>query len=305
MSSQKSNQSLSDVYRTAWESCVALWPVFFVRLVFVILNIGAFVLCLFLACWPLIQGLINSYRNSSSSTFQKFIQSFKPADFSQFMPDAQGILLAIGLGILFVIWWLILGAWFNGGLLARFSDYQKNGTPFSLVEFIKDGLRFLLPMIGLLILWFVIYIVSCVAGCLLFVMASILLKALSIPWWVGLCMAVPGGVVGLVLFMGLVVFGVLATAYLVDGKGIFKALGRAGQKCFEDYGRVVWAFLLFWAFYFIFAIAFKVVATIFSSLPYVGFLFSIADFLFSIFLSVAISVYMSALAVTFSLEKEN
>src|ERR1051325_932716 len=102
MKKQKSTPPLSDVYRTAWESCVALWPLFIVRLVFLILNIGALILCLFLACWPFIRGMINSYRSSGASTIDKFIQNLNLAELTQYFPDVQTILMAIGLGLLYI-----------------------------------------------------------------------------------------------------------------------------------------------------------------------------------------------------------
>ena len=102
----------------------------------------------------------------------------------------------------------------------------------------------------------------------------------------------------------LVGYGILAGAYLMEGKGVMHALRQAFQKCLEGYGRAVWGLLLVWVIYFVFSIAFQAVMNIFGLIPLIGVLFLLIQFIVNLFISVGIWVYMPALAVTFSLEKE-
>lgn len=302
MKPQKPSPPLSEVYRTAWESCVALWPLFIVRLVFLVLNIGALVLCLFLACWPFIRGLMTSYRNSGESTVEKFIQNLNPADLAQYFPDIQTILMAIGLGLLYITWWSFLAALFDGAVYSRLRDNQLNQSLFSLPEFFKDGLKYMMPMLGLQVAWFAIFMGVLFILFMVGLIAVVLLNVMNISPLFIFLPGIPAGFAALVLLVAIGGYGVVSGAYLVEDKGVLSALKRSFEKCVAGHGRVIWGILLVWVIYFVFSIAFQGVMTLFGAIPIIGLLFTAVEFIINIALSIAIWVYMPALAVVFSLE---
>ena len=302
MLKNKSYPTLSEIYRRAWESCVALWPLFIVRFVFVVVNFGAIFLCLFLVCWPFIQTLWKVFKDSEGRNYADVI---KGMDFTSFVPDVHWILMAVGMALLFIIWWVLLGALFDSGMYARLRGYQENEEPFSIRNYFLNGIQYMFPMIGLWIVWLVIFMAVLLAGFLLVLFLVILFKALSIPWWFGIILGIPGGFASVVVMIGLGAYASVAGAYLMEGKGVVSALGSSFRKCWEDYGRVVWGILLVWVIYIVFSIAFQTVMEILGHIPLLGVFFILIEFLANLVLSIAIWVFMPALAVAFSLEKES
>ena len=301
MSKEKTYISLSETYRRSWESCLALWPILIFRLVFVLLNLGAILLCFFLVCWPLVKTVWKAFRDSGNGNLPNFIQGM---DFSSYIPDLRWILMAVGVGLIFITWWSLLDAFFDGAVYARLRDHQENGRFFSFSEFFKDGMRYMGPMIGLQMVWFLILMGILLVGVLLALFAAVTMNVFSIPWWVWLLSGIPAGFIGLLLFIGMAAYGVLAGAYLMEGKGVLNALKKSFHKCLQGYGRAVWSFFLVWVIYFVFSIAFQAVMGIFGHIPLLGFIFIIFEFLVDLTLSIVIWVFMPALAVTFSLEEE-
>ncbi len=295
----KSIPPLSDVYRKAWESCQALWPLFILRFVFVILNFGAILLCLFLVCWPFIKPLIDGFEQSGAN----FIPN-STLLFENYAQDLGWLAMAVGLILLFITWWGLLAALFDGAVYSQMREHQENGRLFSLGDFFKDGARYLMPMIGLQVLWSLLFFGVMMIGFLGGILAALLLKILSMLW-LGILLGIPLFFLAVVVMIGLAGWGILAGAYLMDRKGVMHAMRQGYQKCLEGHGRAIWGILLLWVIYFVFSIAFQVVMSIFGLIPLIGLLFIIAQWAGSLFLSVAIWVYMPALAVAFSLEKEN
>lgn len=303
MAKAKSLPTLSDAYRKAWEACWAMWPLFFVRLVYLILNFGALLFCLFLTCWPLVMGLTKAWKDTGGGRdFQQYVQGM---DWSNFFPDLHYILMAAMLGMLYIIWWVLLAAIFDGAVYSRMRQYQKEGDPYSLIDFFRDGIRFMLPMIGLVVCWFLIFLAIFVGIMILTVLFGVIGHLLSIPAWVGLLLLFPGFVIFVLVLMGLAGWATLGGAYLVKGKGVFYALKASFDKTKQNYGRVIWAFLLLGIIYVVFSVAFQSVMDVFDKMPWIGFLFLLTKFGVSIFLSIMIWIYMPALAVAFSLEDDN
>ncbi len=301
MSKEKSYPPLSEIYRRAWESCLAQWPIFFIRFVFVMLNVGALLLCLFLVCWPLVQALWKGFKESGAGNFPAFL---KGMDYSSVMPDPNWIFMAVGMGLLFITWWSLLDALLDGAVYASLRGLQEKGTAFSLTEFFKDGMRYMGPMIGLQMFWFLMVVGVILGGLFLILLLALLLKALSIPWWAGLILAIPGGFAAIMIFIGLAGFAIMGGAYLMEGQGVLQALRSSFNKCVQGYGRVVWGIFLVWLIYFIFSFAFQAVMGIFGNIPMIGVFFILLEFLVNLALSIGIWVFMPALAVAFSLEKE-
>src|ERR1039457_5102781 len=148
----KSIPPLSDVYRKAWEACQALWPLGILRFVFVILNFGAILLCLFLVCWPFIKPLIDGFEQSGAN----FIPN-STLLFENYAQDLGWLAMAVGLILLFITWWGLLAALFDGAVYSQMREHQENGRLFSLGDFFKDGARYLMPMIGLQVLWSLLF----------------------------------------------------------------------------------------------------------------------------------------------------
>ncbi len=301
MAGRKSYPTLSETYRHAWESCRALWPLFVIRFVFLILNFGAFVFCLFLGFWPIVAEIWNGFKDSGVESFESFIKS---SDFTQYFTDMSWLLVAFGLFALYIIWWIFLSALFDGALYNRISEYQKNGTLFSLKDFFKDGLKYMFPMIGLEILWFFIFLGLTIAGFMAVLIGALVLKAIGIPWWVGLFFLIPGGFIAILVFLGLIACAIMAGAYLVDGHGITGSVKQSFLKCKENSGRALWGILLVWIIYFVFSMAFQQVLSAFMRIPLLGIVFLIVELVVSLALSLIFWVYLPALAVTFELEEK-
>jgi hypothetical protein len=280
-----------------------MWPLFFVRLVFLILNFGALLFCLFLTCWPLVMALAKAWKDTGGGRdFQQYIQGM---DWTSFFPDLHFILMTIVLGLLYITWWSLLAAMFDGAAYARMREYQKENNPYSLAEFFKDGVRYMFPMVGLQACWFLIFMAVFLGIILLVILLAVIGHLLSIPWWIGLLLGLPGGVAFVLLMLAFMTYGVMGGAYLVEGKGIFHSLKAAYEKTKQNYGRVIWAFLLLWVIYIVFTTAFQSVMNIFGTMRWIGFLFLLAEMAVSTVLSIAIWIYMPALAVAFSLEEED
>src|SRR6185503_6519066 len=112
MAKAKTYPELSETYRTAWESSVALWPLFILRFIYLFLNIAAFIICLCIGFWPLIQGLWSGFTESGMESFEGFAKSF---NWASYFTDFHWIVIAVGLFVLFATWWTLIASLFNGG----------------------------------------------------------------------------------------------------------------------------------------------------------------------------------------------
>ncbi|HUO58882.1 MAG TPA: hypothetical protein VMV05_11965 [bacterium] len=300
MATTKSLSPLGDIYQQAWESCSDLWPLFVLRFIFMLLNIGAMILCLILVFGSLILSLFKGLQDMRPNDVQDYFKNF---DFSGFAHDPGWLVSAVGIFALYMIWWLLLENLFNAGLYRRLWDRQKNGADFNLRQFFVDGIQYFLPMLGLylLLIFSFFFVMFCLfVGAIAF---GILFKAMGIIW-LGILLMIPGFFLFLLLMATLAATWYMANAYVMEGFGVMDSFRRAFLKCKENTGRVLWGILVVFIGYFILSFSFQLIMGLFSHVPLIGALFLLFEMFVNFVLAVMIWVFIPAVAVTFLLEKE-
>ncbi len=233
---RKSYPTLSEIYRRAWESCLALWPLFIVRFVFVVVNFGAIFLCLFLVCWPFIQTLWKVFKDSEGGNFANVL---KEADFSSFTPDAHWIFYGGGHVPSFHHLVEPLGSPLRWRGLRPASGPTGKREYFFISRVFQGRPKVYGPHDRPSDVLFLILMGLLLAGGLFTVLIVVFFKALSISPWFGLLLAVPGGFASFALLLWLAGFAVMGGAYLMEDEGVLSALQKAFHKCLEGYARVV------------------------------------------------------------------
>ncbi len=178
---------LSDLYREAWESSTALWPLFIIRVLFLILNLFMIGLGLFIGFWPLIKALFGHWGEVSGGNAKQFIQSF---DWMSYFTDWTSLGLMALVVALYITFACFFMAFFDGALYSQMNRYQKDGERFSLKQFFSDGVRYTFPMIGLISAWFLVVIGLMIAMVIVGVLCGLLFNFLpcgSVSSW--LCRA--------------------------------------------------------------------------------------------------------------------
>ncbi len=300
MAKSQSYLALSESYRVAWESCVALWPILVLRFIYLILNAIAFIFCLFIGFWPLIQALWNGFK-SGPENFEGFARDF---NWSGYFMDLHWVVIAVGLFLLFITWWSFLASLFDGAVYRQLSEHQKNGTDFSLPGFFKSGLRYMFSMMGVQLCWGLIFIGVSGAGGMIALIAAVLLKLLGLSWWIMILLSIPAALISILLCLYLGVSASITGAYLVNDHGIFDSIKSALIKCKENGGRVIWIFLLAFIIYFVFSLASSAVLSALAHIPWVGWVFSLIDLIVGLILGLGVSIYVPSLAVAFQLEEK-
>lgn len=123
-----------------------------------------------------------------------------------------------------------------------------------------------------------------------------------LPWWIGLLLAFPAGLI--IVFFSVVILTALSlsAAFLVDGHGIWDSIKSGIDRAAQHKGRAMWAVLLLGLVYMIFLFAFTGVFTVLAMIPLIGILFGIVKFFVTSLLAIGINIYMSSLSVAIQLE---
>jgi len=287
--------SWSELYSRAFQVCADLWPLWVARFLYLIINYGAFLLCLLCTFWPLVSEVMGSIRGN---------RSLSPADSQALLLDFfsrfkdLGFLGAVAVIFLFyLLWWMVLSAWFNGGLYARLRAWVEKGEPFSWKAFVLDGFYHLIPMLllqvalGLMLFGFLIALLA--AGFL----GVFLLALVHCPAWLGILLALP---LGFGFFLGLVAYGafvLVCQACLIEEGAVGRTLEKAARICQESGGRILKAItaltLMVWLGVLVVELLFKGLELI----PLMGFLFLLVDLGFRLLFYMFADVYFPALAV--------
>src|SRR5271154_937787 len=116
MPTRKTEMTFPQAYQEAWGACRDLWPLFLARVLYMVLNFGTLILCLFLTFWPMLEKFFQQVQpgNLSSFNYQSWV-----SDFALKAQDLNWVVLTLGVFLLYLTWWTILAAWFNGGLYGR------------------------------------------------------------------------------------------------------------------------------------------------------------------------------------------
>lgn len=292
--------ALADVYRGAFESAAALWPIFFIRIGFLILNLLMIALFLLIGFWPILQVLMG---HLGDLTYGNFKSVFQEMNFVSYFTDFHTILL-VGLMAAFYITCVIFFlAFFYAALCSQINRHQKEGELFSLGRFFSDGFKFTLPMMGLLFIWIFLFLVFAVGFCLVLALGALVFGFL--PWWLKILLALPAGSLVFLVSLGLWATSMMSGAYLVDEYGVIGSIKESALKVLSHKGRVVWANLLIFIIYFIFYFAFNAVFSVFGKLPLVGILFLLVEFGVNMVLAIGFNIYMTAVNVVLQLEPKD
>jgi hypothetical protein len=292
-----SNPYFAD-YGAAWKVSLELWPLWVGRFLYILLNYGAFIVCLLLTCWPLISQVYQAIKgggqlnaSDAQSLFMDFFQRFR--DFG-FLGAVLGVFL------FYLIWWTVISAWFNGGLYGRLTAFVQGATPFSWSAFVRDGFYHLIPMIllqgllgtALLLILGVVSVLLVLGWALVAVFHSsvILLVVLSFLSIAALILSLP-------FLIAYQIFSVCAQAALMEDGQVTLAFRAGYDYCLANKGAILkkmglmtlglWtAFLLFSFFFWILEL-----------IPFLGIIFVLINAVVRLAFYVVTDVYFPALAV--------
>jgi hypothetical protein len=292
----------SRVYQTAWQACREFWPVFIAQFLYIIFNYGAFFFCLMITFWPLLEKIFQAVQGGavlSQADYQGWI-----SDFFLKAQDFNWLFMVIGIFLLYLTWWSILSAWFNGGLYGRFWAWMEGEKKFSWMDFLKDGFYHLIPMVlvqSYVVIFFMLVFMVLFLTILFF---GVVLSLLHTPLALEILLAIPLPF----LFLGLMVFfGVYfftAQGCVTRDRGPWTAFKEGAQSCWADGGRIFRGMGLILVVYLVTAILLQLILKVFSYLPFLGFLFTLADFGVGILFTIWSGIYFPALAVVFLSERE-
>ena len=288
---------LSDLYRTAFNSCVALWPGFILRIVFLFFNLSLFVLGLMICCWPFFQELMSRWGELDQSNFKNVMSEINWTNYFGDFKMLILIALFVAFYVSFVCFFL---AFFDAAVYSQLNRHQKEGETFSWKLFFQCGIKRMIPMVGLQCAWLLVALAVVFAFCLLGVLGFFIAKLL--PWWTGLLLAFPTGLTAVLIMIILFTAFTLSAAYLVDGHAIADSIKKGIGLAVQNKGRAMGALLLLGLIYMIFFLAFTAVFAVLAMIPVIGILFGIIKFLVTSLLAIGINIYMSSLSVTLQLE---
>ena len=288
---------LSDLYRTAFDSCVALWPILFIRVVFLFLNFAFLGLGLFICCWPFLQMIMSHWSDISTGNVKNVMSEI---NWMSYFGDFK-VLIMVGLFVAFYVTCLCFFlAFFDAAVYTEMNQNQKKGSAFSWKSFFDGGIKKMIPMVGLQCAWLLVFLGAILTFCFIAVLGVFIGKLL--PWWISILLALPAGLIFALMMVVFITAGTLSAAYLVDGFGIWDSVKEGFVKAIQNKGRAIWACLLIIFIYLIFFSAFSVVFEVFSKFPLIGVFFALFKFVVTSLLAIGFNIYMTSLSVALQLE---
>jgi hypothetical protein len=287
---------LSELYRTAFDCCGALWPIFILRVAFLFFNLTFLFLGLALFFWPFLQFLFNHWSDLQNGNVQGI---FSEINWSSYFGDFK-ILIIIGLFVAFYLTFVCFFlAFFDAAVYSQMNENQKKGKAFSWGSFFEGGVKKMIPMVGLQCAWFLLVLGGIFGVCLLGLLGALIGKVIG---WFALLLAIPAGLGLMVVMVILGTAASLSGAYLVDGNGIWESVQLSIEKAMEHQGRAIGAVMLLGLIYFVFFISFTVVFAVLVKIPLIGILFAGLKFLVTSILAIGFNIYMTSLNVALQLE---
>jgi hypothetical protein len=285
-------------YQRAWEVSVELWPLWVGRLFYILLNYGAFLVCLMLTCWPLVSQVYQAIQGGSSlssADTQSLIVDF----FSRFK-DFGFLTAVVGIFLFYLIWWTVISAWFNGGLYGRLTAFVQDATPFSWSAFVRDGFYHLIPMILLQgLLGTVLLLILGVAAILLILGWGLvtIFHSFAVLGVVMLLLSIAALILGLPFLIAYQIFAVCAQAALMEDGQVAPAFRAGYDYCLANKGMILKKMGLMtlglWAAFLVFSFFFWILELI----PLLGIIFVLINGLVRLAFYVITDVYFPALAV--------
>lgn len=318
MPKEKIYHPASDCFSSAWEGCFALWPVFLIQLAFLVLQYAALFFLIFLLAGPFLE--------KCGPEIEEGLQMPNAYDWSgveslaaSYFLNLDWILLALGAGTLYMLWWSLLSAFSNGGIYRAFWENRADGTPFSWPEFFKNGASFLfrflylqtLLMIVTLILFMGLVLFTSLGGFLVgFVFTRSILMGIFL-----IVAAIPVGLTLLCLMMAFWAYVFLWMADLTRaqeherGPGVslraaWNSMWEAGRRFRENRWRIGIGLTVACLVYVVASFLTRFVLGHLGHLPVIGILFDLLDLVTALAFVVLFLTYMPALSVTYLLEKE-
>ena len=297
-SRKPATNSYSADYSRAWKVSLELWPLWVGRFLYLLLNYGAFFICLLLTCWPFISEVYQAIQSGGqlgSSDYQLLAM-----DFFQRFRDFGFLGAVLGVFFFYLLWWTVISAWFNGGLYGRLTAFVKDAAPFSWSAFARDGFYHLIPMILLQgLLGVALLLILGVAGVLLvlgwalvavFHSSVILLVVMSL-------LSIAALILGLPFLIAYQIFAVCAQAALMEDGQVAPAFRAGYDYCLAHKGAILkkmglmtvalWTAFLLFSFFF----------WILEMIPLLGVLFVLINAVIRLLFYVVTDVYFPALAV--------
>lgn len=282
------------VYKESWDRNLKVWPLFAWQVGIEILRILTLIPCLVIVFIPL----------------WKHKADFAGGDFSRLSNTLVKLLwqsgwwkLALGMFLLYLVWWLIIEALVNGGVFGRLWAIEKEKESFSFKSYIQDGLRFFLPLIALHLLTLMVSLsvvgipafligflggtmggadmgpLLLILGLLLLMIPALLILAIVMVWWL------------------------VARGYITSDHGLMESLQLSFHKCLADKGRVFWGLNLLFLLIFVALFVVSMVFGVLQAIPVLGLVFTLVNFLISTLSTAFLAVYVPSVVVSFLGEK--
>jgi len=287
----------TQVMQDSWERNLKVWPLFAWQMGIEVLRIVTLIPCLLIVFIPL----------------WKSKADFAGADWSRLSDSLVKLLwqsgwwkLALAMFLLYMVWWLIIEALVNGGIFGRLWAWAGSKEGFSFKEYLRDGLRFFLPLITLHLMTTAIMLLVVGVPAFLIGMAGASARsgaesgAAILPLLgLGLLVAIPAGLVLAVV----AVWWLVARGYITSGHPFSESLRLSFRKCMADKGRVFWGLNLMFLLLFVGLMVVSMVFGILQAVPLVGVLFSVVNFLVSTVTTAFLAVFVPSVIVTYLDEK--
>jgi hypothetical protein len=305
MGKEKIFPPLYDIYSDVAKTCLALWPLFLVKLGFTILQYVSLVFCVILLFGAFLgkhgARILEGYDQPDS-----FDWSDIASDWVTLLTDPGWIAAAVGIVLLYLTWWFLLAAVCDGGVFRAFWNRAESGAELSLENFFKDGLRFLVPMIWLqcwlgLIGFGVLAALGLVAGLVTGLLALIDFNIVAVVLC-SLFLGLPLLLLCVAFAFAFGAFGFICKAYLTRGMAAGDSVKAAYRKFIENRFRVGIGMVVAFLTYVAAAVGWDVATGVLALIPFIGFLFSLAGFLGGMALALFIALYLPALAVAYLAE---
>jgi hypothetical protein len=288
--------ALADVYHNAMDTSLALWPVFFIRIGFLLLNFLMIGLFLFIGFWPILHSL---YEHFDDLTSGQFGTVFEDMHLMSYFTDWHVLIVTAFLVAFYITFISFFFAFFDGALYSQMNRYRKEGETFQVVQFFSEGFKFTLPMMGLQAAWVSLFL-GVLAGLTAMAVSSIFLFKFLIV--LGFLMAFPMAILGIFAVIFWFTAAMISGAYLVDGYSVWDSVRESIRKVWAHRARAMWATLLITLVYIVFYMAFNVVFEVFGMIPLIGLLFLMFKAVVNTVLTIGFNIYMTALAVILQLE---
>src|ERR1700677_3839322 len=141
---------LSELYQTAFNSCVAVWPILVIRLVYLFLCLMFFLSGVLICFMPLFKNVYDHWNDLGEGNVKSFMNEI---DWMSYFGDFHNLIMAALLNAIGITLGGFFWAFFYGAVYSELNRNQKTGQIFSLKSFFERGIQKMIPMVGLKFAW--------------------------------------------------------------------------------------------------------------------------------------------------------